>query len=108
MRLINQSEMNTKEIKRILNNEIKDEGMDNRDFFIKITKKKMFRRKGTCYGDIFRKVFVPTANGFSDKPYIYIVMHSKKHGSLEEFLQTFRHELKHARGIKHKDFLNYD
>lgn len=93
-------------LKEILKWEIEKEGLDHRDFWIKITNNKPYRRKGTCYGTVFNPVHVHRTGAYSEKGYVYVILHEPKHNSLMDLIKTFRHELLHARGIAHKDFLH--
>ena len=73
------------------------EGLDHRDFKVRISSRHTRRRRGTH----FRKW-----NHKSEKHQHYIIIYEKSCKTLGILLKVFRHELLHSRGIDHRDMLD--
>jgi len=94
---IGTEEIDATTLKSILVRECEKEGLDHRDFKVRISSRHTRRRRGTH----FRKW-----NHKSEKHQHYIIIYEKSCKTLGILLKVFRHELLHSRGIDHRDMLD--
>lgn len=90
-----------KTLKALLVRECEKEGVDHRNYLVKIRDRKTRRIMGRCWVNMIRF----DSKNF-DRPINVIELWTNNINSLGQLLKVFNHELLHSRGIKHKDMLN--